>query len=86
MGSSRFLSQATEGRLAMIRSLTSLAATQSDISSALALAATPKLTDRWRVPLLDGLADGLARRKEKVAVDAGIRGSGINLIRRHPLP
>ena len=83
---SGFLSKETEGRLALVRSLAALTATRSGISSALLLAAAPGMADRWRVSVLDGLADGLARRKAKVAVDDRMRAGIENLIRSTSTP
>jgi putative membrane-bound dehydrogenase-like protein len=83
---SSFLSETTEGRLAFIRSLASLAAARSDISSTLSLAGNPKMADRWRVSVLDGLADDLNRREVKVTADARMRAGIEKLIRSTSTP
>ena len=63
-GNTRFTSVASDGRLDSVRHLASMAGTARDpshLETVLDLAGRPGLGDRWRVALLDGLADGLER-------------------------
>ena len=64
IGGAGFTSDVSDGRLDVVRHLASMTGTArgpADLGTVLRLAARPGLGDRWRVALLDGLADGLER-------------------------
>ena len=66
----RFTSDASDGRLDIVRHLAAMAGTArdpSDLETVLELAGRPRLGDRWRVALLDGLGDGLERGESATA-------------------
>ena len=63
-GAGAFTSDVSDGRRDVVRHLASMTGTArwpADLGTVLRLAARPGLDDRWRVALLDGLADGLER-------------------------